>query len=670
MSTNRALILVLTLVQISLPVLASEINGKIVPPLYRYDGYESCLQRNSSAVYCTVKVVFHLEDDPFNTSRIVSSFRRNLLDWGVCVQECEREVAKLAEEDRQQLYTHKFPINFTYLLSTDYGSSATAQMSFHLQYAELLNVCINNRLQRDYNFTRHAYPEFEYCTGNEGPGTTARGSSPGEDWLMMAFCVITVMLIGLVVGANVADWMGRPPTKEHIVVSSFSVRRNWTRLLEQPSGELYGDLGYIDGLRVFVSVLVMAIHCLMVSGIFPLQNPEYTEDMLLNPLMVEVTSPIVISVQIFFVISGILLMTTVLRDMRQKPKLEEGYFWSKICNRLIRIVPVYYFFLLVAAVGSDLPGVYLGPSGFKLLIQEQILCREKWWTNVLFVNNLPFVGYEKCALQGWYLATDQQLFLAALLLLGIIWKAPWSAKWLLWVVAAISVVIPTIIIYELQLESSIPLRLSDMQFLFMHQDWFNHIYQPSYSNLNSYIAGMTVGYVYHQVKHHEFDLDHSRLYKFVKCACLPLLVLAYGPTFLFYKYEIPRSSWFTVTHFVLFRNAGVIVACVGFISCFKNPPGRIRRFLSSQSMTSIGKLSYSVYVLHVPVFRILMNWLPTPIYLTLSGVFLLLTAVTLLSYLLGLVVYLCLEQPMSLLLKYYVQDSKKGQFRKGFKIVG
>lgn len=69
-------------------------------------------------------------------------------------------------------------------------------------------------------------------------------------------------------------------------------------------------------------------------------------------------------------------------------------------------------------------------------------------------------------------------------------------------------------------------------------------------------------------------------------------------------------------------------------------------------MTSLGKLSFAVYVLHIPMVRIILNWIPPTLELKWwSPVWMVPSFVGI--YLIGLCVYLCIEQPVSLVLKHY-----------------
>ncbi|KAL1399856.1 hypothetical protein pipiens_007899 [Culex pipiens pipiens] len=424
--------------------------SRIVPPLYRYDDYFQCQRKSQSGVFCFVKVVLSEQRQSFDSPRLDTSFRHDLLDWGVCVSDCQRELADISTEQRQRLFLPKFQINFTYILPADHWG--TYVENFKLRYGSLINVCVNHRLEHEYNLSKLAYSEIEYCSTRDELDLRHRKTS---GLVTVAFYATVLMLIGFTAVANLVDLIGGDQAREHIIVSSFSIRRNWARLTDQPKSVLYRDFGYIDGLRVCANFYLIIMHIMIVTAVIPVGNPEYSETILKTPLMINIMALAPTGAQLFFVIGGLLLVTTVLQDISQKPHLQDGYFRAKICS-------------------------------------------------------------------------------------------------------------------------------SDAQYVFMHQPWFNHVYIPSYTNMNSYLAGMIVGYLYHHTKYHRLNLDDS-------------------------MYEIPRSSWLTVLHNILYHNAAVITLSVCFIECFRNPPGRVRAFLSSPAMTSLGKLVYCVYVLHFTVMRLIVN---------------------------------------------------------------
>ncbi|XP_058464634.1 uncharacterized protein LOC131438551 [Malaya genurostris] len=193
--------------------------------------------------------------------------------------------------------------------------------------------------------------------------------------------------------------------------------------------------------------------------------------------------------------------------------------------------------------------------------------------------------------------------------------------------------------------------------------FYNNMYITSYCNIHAYGAGVIVGFLYHYSRNENLNLDNSKLYSLMKKASVPMAVFGLFPAYLYYEYDIPRSSWLTMLQFVLFHNYGIVVVSLCLIYCIRHPPGPIRQVLSSRVMTTLGKLSYSVYVLHIPLLRWILNYTPVMIDLSFTKIFLLITGTVIASYLLGLVVYLVIEQPINLLLKHWLIDRTEHGFK-------
>lgn len=324
---------------------------------------------------------------------------------------------------------------------------------------------MNNRLEQRYNLAYHGYSKIEYCLDNKSAtdnyGRSIRSSSFNledvqiSDVLKLTFIAIVAALLITCLYANLCDLSGK--NRESTIVSSFSLRRTWTNFTEVSKSDLYTDFAYIDGLRVVINFVILYGHCVIVPTNMPVDNPEDLEQYSTEVATRYLTTMFAFPVQIFFTISGLLLMVNFLRDIKRKPNLEAGYFRSKIVNRLIRLLPVYYFFLLAATVGAILPGVELGLLGYTVLVREQQICRSNWWSNVLMINNLPFYE-DQCFCHGWYLGADLQLFLLGLSMLWVIWKFPRAAKVLFWGLGVVSIVIPGVILYRNGIESVMTTR--------------------------------------------------------------------------------------------------------------------------------------------------------------------------------------------------------------------
>ncbi|XP_055533131.1 regulator of hypoxia-inducible factor 1-like [Wyeomyia smithii] len=623
-------------------------ESALVPPLFRYDSYEHC-----RASFCSVEI--HLKPnaaDVVTNSRIAAGFRRNHLEWGVCVANCEAELASVSKQSQQQLYYPEFSIDYPHNYPAHYWKDRVEQLNS--KYATLMNVCVNNRLQRDYNLTQRGYSSIQYCLSSD-----LSEQPVGRDWWTIAFLAIVFILIVSVFAASALDLFTKDAQlKDSVFVSSFAVRQNWVRLFEQPKNEIYRDFSYIDGLRFLINIYTLIIHCLLVSAILPQRNPEQFEKMSQNPLIRIFISLTPVSVQNFLVITGMLQMANFLKDHQKNQPFDTSYFRSKIINRLIRLLPVYYFYLLLTITSDSLPGVVVSPVGYSILTGERYICRRHGWKNLLFVNNLPETDTESCFLQGWYLAADQQLFLGSLVLLAAIWKFPKKINFLLSMMAVVSIIIPALIVHNLKLAAMIPIRLSDFRTMQYYQPWFNHIYQPGYTNMNGAIAGIIVGYLYHQSKTKQLNLRESRVYYLIRQSTILIVIFILGTSNHFYQHDLPRSSLRNTFYFMLYNNHGTLGGSLCFISCFLNPPGIFRRILSSQLLITLGKLSYCVYVLHVPLLRLMINYLPTPVTVTYPKIAILCTGLAVISYIFGLITYLVIEQPIRLILKYWCFDRK------------
>lgn len=141
--------------------------------------------------------------------------------------------------------------------------------------------------------------------------------------------------------------------------------------------------------------------------------------------------------KIFLVITGLLLTTHFLEDMRNNPKAGGfNYCARKVIYRLFRLLPVYFMFLLHATVGDWIPGMDIGILGYRSLTTERHICRKYGWANLLFVNNFPVVDVT-CMGHTWYLATDMQLFLVGLLAMEALRRWPWILKPLLGAMIAV-----------------------------------------------------------------------------------------------------------------------------------------------------------------------------------------------------------------------------------------
>ncbi|KAI8423467.1 hypothetical protein MSG28_012591 [Choristoneura fumiferana] len=100
------------------------------------------------------------------------------------------------------------------------------------------------------------------------------------------------------------------------------------------------------------------------------------------------------------------------------------------------------------------PHIGSGPMWDAVVKRERDICRQNWWQLVILMPNLfPFETL--CLPQAWYLGTDTQLFLVTLVVLLVIWRWPRGGVPVLSVIMVVSLLIPFLQSYFMNL---LPIR--------------------------------------------------------------------------------------------------------------------------------------------------------------------------------------------------------------------
>ncbi|KPP83946.1 MAG: putative acyltransferase [Rhodobacteraceae bacterium HLUCCA08] len=147
--------------------------------------------------------------------------------------------------------------------------------------------------------------------------------------------------------------------------------------------------GSLDGLR-FLCITAVIWHHL---GLW---------SQLENPITLAVRGHV--GVDFFFVLSGYLITTLLLREETRDGSYSlRGFYW----RRILRIVPIYFFVVTVAAIWSI--GIK-GETGYLSILPAYYL----FLSNFLAVKDIPFLS------PTWSLAVEEQFYLVWPLLLMLV----------------------------------------------------------------------------------------------------------------------------------------------------------------------------------------------------------------------------------------------------------
>ncbi|XP_046810084.1 uncharacterized protein LOC124420632 [Lucilia cuprina] len=277
-------------------------------------------------------------------------------------------------------------------------------------------------------------------------------------------------------------------------LTSFSIYRNFCRLLTPNKSVSGTDLSFLDGYRSILSFLIVYEHTYYLQFVH-LRNPQFFENLYHQYFMKFMLHGMVI-VELFFVLSGLMLYVKmengqyIRRDTRIKTCFK--IYVKLLFSRYMRYLPSLAFLILINTNIFQ----YLQTAPFSRFIMETnyYLCSEYWWKSLLMFNN--FGINDTCLNHTWYIAADFQLYAFYLIVLIFTSKYPNCKLWTYLIIATLSAFIPVFINYKLKLDSIAFMRLDFRYFYLINIETGSHLYLPSYTNLHGFLIGILCGELY------------------------------------------------------------------------------------------------------------------------------------------------------------------------------
>lgn len=341
-----------------------------MPPLYRLDNYDRCFH-HTNPTYCLVRadMVPNKSSDLWNQiedfSVSVGHFEHNQMTYGMCVSTCQEIFDKTdnATSFYNGILTDQPLVHFQ---TTKVFKSHD---HYRRKYNKLLNICINIHTSRTYGLNMKS--NILYCDSDvDIPEAEAVHST---DYWNLTFYLIT----GIIVFMTILASFSRIDSN---VIRSFSLSRNWQRLMKEDAS----DFKQLSAIKFFLQVGVIYAHSVWIVALGPILNPEFFETKSYWNMLI-IVGPTTLSS--FYVFTNYLLALRFLEHMRlNKDTKLTVMFIGAMGHRVIRIISLYAFMVLFQGL-NIWPNV-IAPM-FKFHIDREMYgCREAGWTNLLFVNNI------------------------------------------------------------------------------------------------------------------------------------------------------------------------------------------------------------------------------------------------------------------------------------------
>ncbi|XP_045487681.1 nose resistant to fluoxetine protein 6 [Pieris rapae] len=571
-----------------------------MPPVFKMDHFDDCIFK-PNGTYCMANFV--LVSDTQNdlldmiteySKAVKTRFNHTKLRHGICVSQKCRYVDFSNKEDR--------------------GLN--------------LEACLNKTYWDEYKLKTKIIEPLT-CNTNEKEDVE-------YDVLEIIAAVVFILILLTNVIGTIGDYYWNGNGNSYLLC--FSVRRNCHKLFISYANfdEDQERLKSIHGIRMLTIVGVVGLHSVLITITTP-ANTRFIEnlyDNIINYVYINGT----IVVQSFFVMAGFLLAYNT-----ETVNSRENVSWKLIplgCLRtFIRLTPSYAVILLFTMTWLKRFG--FGPLWLGNITLEAESCKVNWLSHLLYFNN--YLGSSYCMLQTWYLAANVQLMIMGYFICALA-RSTIVKCWTLGILFVIGIMLPAAYTFYYNLDAVL-LMSPEFAFTFNDNPTFKHVYKTGHTNIPNFIMGIALGCYTYYCQKQQVDMAKFKKYKFLFNLQIPIILtmMLFGSIF---------KDGLDIPPYIRAIYAGLIKPIYGCCLCtmifgsvfkFEN---FIRPILEWRMWKVPARLSYSAYIIHVTIIR-LMTGLGTSVY-DVNYLHLLQIAlgVLVIVYLITIPFWLCIEGPI------------------------
>ncbi|XP_074106652.1 O-acyltransferase like protein-like [Cotesia typhae] len=271
-------------------------------------------------------------------------------------------------------------------------------------------------------------------------------------------------------------------------------------------------------------------------------------------------------------------------------------------HRYMRLTPSFMALLSIATY--ILPKMGSGALWQSTKIQSDC-CKEKWWAKLLYIHNYVYSHDLRCLIHTWYLAVDMQLFWVSPLIVYPLYKKHKLGLIILSTAIVASVITPAVIE-----------ALNKYQLYFFPDEKYDHetllhFYVLTSNRAGPWLLGILTGYL--------LATDHGIPTPGLRKTGWILAVLAFA--YSLFTYRIYQQEYYQSNIYFKTFNAGVGKHIWAFGICWiiyislVGEGGIICQFLSFPMYLPLGRISYSIYLLHYVVQTMEIKSVRVPMYI-------------------------------------------------------
>eukprot|EP00929_Paragymnodinium_shiwhaense_P019768 TRINITY_DN13369_c0_g1_i1.p1 TRINITY_DN13369_c0_g1~~TRINITY_DN13369_c0_g1_i1.p1 ORF type:complete len:769 (+),score=143.45 TRINITY_DN13369_c0_g1_i1:151-2457(+) len=532
------------------------------------------------------------------------------------------------------------------------------------------------------NYTRHSMigslmSEMKMSCRREGEPPPPIEWTPSKIAFLILVCVVAVLL-GIGTASDACSGGKRDATSASFI-GHWSLQRNLTSFFRhRPVNRSEPDMSALDGVRVISTFWVISGHVFL----YPALSIGYGTGLarFLPPSGVfaqpwfQMINGTYFAVDTFFWMSGFLGAKAFQSKLRASPRLStpKGFgmmYPMAVFNRWLRLTPVMAFLLLLSQTWWDeigrgsllwkavIPGLGGGHVCSSIIVTEQ--CKQKWWANLLYVNN--FV--DACGMGTWYLAADMQFFLLLPFLALLRHKTEqMRCPGLSWLFVGFlivgSIALNTWVLYDKNLVSDVTLGTGQYQ---------KYIYSSPWMRVQPYLIGVGTAWLLDCLW--KGDVSGTAIVSATtQIGCLAVMLATVFGAMSRWQCESwsacsdpstsPWPLWANLLYGALSRSAWGLALAGLMLVCFLESPGSwlLNKILGHSMWQGPAKLSYSAYLVHSMVVAAFLCLRDSLIEFTIQEYFTMCISYIVIAFACAWVVWACVEKPFANIIAALMSD--------------
>lgn len=234
------------------------------------------------------------------------------------------------------------------------------------------------------------------------------------------------------------------------------------------------------------------------------------------------------------------------------------------------------------------------------------LCNDWWWTTLLYVGNYVNPG-RLCLGHSWYLMVDMQLYFLSPIVLYPLWRFRKHVAIMIptiFLLASSSVIFVFVMFLTNEFRTNF---LSELNYL---KD--TKVYTTTHGRVDSWMIGILIGFIMHAIEGKTVKMHKALVVVGWTLSIGTLLAVTFcqyplhqenfkeNPLIADAVYDsLKRISWCLALGWVI-------------LACHLSYGGIVKRFLSLSIWLPISKLSFCIYLIHLPIQTIFLSSIRSP----------------------------------------------------------